>query len=63
MSKRAFGSPIGIGYRGYPISRGKNWGYGSRVPARDGCVLLDLGRMNRIVGFSEKLAYVTVGSS
>jgi 4-cresol dehydrogenase (hydroxylating) flavoprotein subunit len=44
----------------YPISSGKNWGYGSRVPASDGCVLLDLGRMNRIVDFSEELAYVTV---
>ena len=44
----------------YPISSGLNWGYGSRVPAADGCVLLDLGRMNRIVDFSEKLAYVTV---
>jgi 4-cresol dehydrogenase (hydroxylating) flavoprotein subunit len=44
----------------YPISSGKNWGYGSRVPASDGCVLLDLGRMNRIVDFSEELGYVTV---
>ena len=44
----------------YPISSGKNWGYGSSVPASDGCVLLDLGRMNRIVDFSEELAYVTV---
>jgi len=44
----------------YPISSGKNWGYGSRVPASDGCVLLDLGRMNRIVDFNEDLAYVTV---
>ncbi len=44
----------------YPISSGRNWGYGSRVPASDGCVLLDLGRMNRIVDFSEDLAYVTV---
>ena len=44
----------------YPISSGKNWGYGSRVPASDGCVLMDLGRMNRIVDFSEDLAYVTV---
>src|SRR5262245_64786703 len=30
----------------YPISTGRNWGYGSRVPAVDGSVLLDLGRMN-----------------
>ena len=44
----------------YPISSGKNWGYGSRVPAADGCLLLDLGRMNRIVDFNEELAYVTV---
>ena len=43
----------------YPISTGKNWGYGSRVPVRDG-VLLDLGRLNRIVDFNEDLAYVTV---
>lgn len=44
----------------YPISSGRNWGYGSRMPTADGCVLLDLGRMNRIVDFSEDLAYVTV---
>ena len=44
----------------YPISSGRNWGYGSRVPASDGCVLLDLGRMNRIVDFDESLGYVTV---
>jgi 4-cresol dehydrogenase (hydroxylating) len=44
----------------YPISSGRNWGYGSRIPPADGCVLLDLGRLNRIVDFSESLAYVTV---
>ena len=44
----------------YPISSGRNWGYGSRMPAADNCVLLDLGRMNRIVDFSKELAYVTV---
>jgi 4-cresol dehydrogenase (hydroxylating) len=44
----------------YPISSGKNWGYGSRVPAADNCALLDLGRMNRIADFNENLAYVTV---
>lgn len=44
----------------YPISTGKNWGYGSRVPASSGCVLLDLSRMNRILEFSEDLAYVTL---
>jgi len=44
----------------YPTSRGKNWGFGSRVPAADGCVVLDLGRMNRVVDFDETLAHVTV---
>jgi 4-cresol dehydrogenase (hydroxylating) flavoprotein subunit len=44
----------------YPISSGKNWGYGSRVPPRDRCVLLDLKRLDRIVDFSESLAYVTL---
>jgi 4-cresol dehydrogenase (hydroxylating) len=43
----------------YPISSGKNWGYGSRAPVQNG-VLLDLGRMNRIVDFDEDLAYVTI---
>jgi len=42
-----------------PVSSGKNWGYGSRVPAQDG-VLLDLGRLNRIVDFDEDLGYVTI---
>ena len=44
----------------YPVSSGLNWGYGSRVPASDGNVILDLRRMQRIVDFSESLAYVTV---
>ena len=44
----------------YVTSAGKNWGYGSRVPVCDESVLLDLGRMQRIVDFDEKLAYVTV---
>jgi 4-cresol dehydrogenase (hydroxylating) len=44
----------------YPVSSGKNWGYGSRVPVADSCALLDLGRMDRIVDFNEELAYVTV---
>ena len=44
----------------YPISSGRNWGYGSRVPASDGCALLDLGRMNQILDFDENLGYVTV---
>jgi 4-cresol dehydrogenase (hydroxylating) len=44
----------------YPVSQGKNWGYGSRVPTGDGSVVLDLGRLNRIVEWDERLAYVTL---
>jgi 4-cresol dehydrogenase (hydroxylating) len=44
----------------YPVSSGLNWGYGSRVPASDANVILDLRRMRTIVDFSESLAYVTV---
>jgi len=44
----------------YPISSGRNWGYGSRAPAASGCALLDLRRMNRILEIDEELAYVTV---
>lgn len=32
----------------YPVSTGKNWGLGSRTPVTDGCILLDLGDMNRV---------------
>ena len=49
-----FGTPL------YPISSGKNWGYGSRVPPVDGCAILDLSRLDRIVDFNEELGYVTV---
>lgn len=32
----------------YPISKGHNWGYGSRSPVTEGNTLVDLGGMNRI---------------
>jgi 4-cresol dehydrogenase (hydroxylating) len=44
----------------YPVSAGKNWGYGSRVPVSNGCVLIDLSRMNRILDFSEEMGWVTI---
>ena len=44
----------------YPISRGRNWGYGSSVPVQDGCVVMELSRMNQIVDYDEKLAYATL---
>lgn len=44
----------------YPVSTGRNWGYGDVMPPRDGAVLLDLGRMNRIVAVDERLAYAVI---
>ena len=43
----------------YTVSTGMNWGYGSSVPTADSCVM-ELRRMNRILDFSEELAYVVI---
>jgi 4-cresol dehydrogenase (hydroxylating) flavoprotein subunit len=32
----------------FPVSRGRNWGYGSHLPSRSGSVILDLGALNAI---------------
>lgn len=44
----------------HPVSGGKNWGYGSRVPPVGTAVLVDLSRLDRIRAFDEQLGYVTV---
>ena len=44
----------------FPVSGGRNYGYGSRVPAHTGSVLLDLGRMDQVLEWDEELAYLTV---
>lgn len=44
----------------HPISRGKNWGYGDAAPPRDGQVVLDLQRMNRILEVNAPLAYAVI---
>src|SRR4051794_35591207 len=44
----------------YPISRGRNWGYGSRVPSSDGAVILDLSALDRIVGYDARLGLLTI---
>ncbi|AUC62312.1 4-cresol dehydrogenase (hydroxylating) [Cyanobacterium sp. HL-69] len=44
----------------YPVSTGKNWGYGSKVPTGDGCALMELKKMNKIIDFNEELGYVTI---
>lgn len=44
----------------YPVSRGRNYGYGSRCPIAAQSVLMDLGRMNRIVAFDAVMGTLTV---
>lgn len=44
----------------YPISTGQNWGYGTALPARDGCVIIDLSRLNKVVHFDAEFGVVTV---
>jgi 4-cresol dehydrogenase (hydroxylating) len=44
----------------YPISCGKNWGYGSRLPSQSGCAIVDLGRMNRIREVNVDFHYAVV---
>ncbi len=44
----------------YTISTGHNWGYGSALPVRDNCVILDLSRMNRILDMDAELGLVTL---
>ena len=41
----------------WPISRGKNFGYGGSAPRMAGTVLVDLGRLNRIIEVNPDLAY------
>jgi 4-cresol dehydrogenase (hydroxylating) len=44
----------------YPISTGKNLGYGGAAPAQAGSVVLDLKRMNRVIEIDERNGYVVV---
>ncbi|MFZ4700305.1 MAG: FAD-binding oxidoreductase, partial [Candidatus Methylumidiphilus sp.] len=44
----------------YPVSTGRNWGYGTNCPVRDGNVVVDLSAMNRIVDFDEESGLLTV---
>lgn len=44
----------------WPVSTGKNWGYGERSAAYDGGITLILERMNRIVLVDEQLGYAVI---
>jgi 4-cresol dehydrogenase (hydroxylating) len=44
----------------YPISTGRNLGYGGSAPNASGTVVLDLKRMNRVLELNERNAYALV---
>ena len=44
----------------YPISTGKNWGYGDACAVSDQQLILDLSRMNRIIDIDQELAYAVI---
>jgi FAD/FMN-containing dehydrogenase len=44
----------------YPISTGRNWGYGTSLPAQDDCVIVDLSGLNRILHFDPEFGAVTL---
>ncbi|WP_426161579.1 FAD-binding oxidoreductase [Pseudoduganella sp. R-34] len=49
-----FGVPL------YPLSTGRNWGYGDANPSGEGQVIVDLGGMNRILEIDPDLAYAVI---
>ena len=44
----------------YPISRGKNWGYGDACAPTAGAAIVDMSRMNRIIEVNAELAYAVI---
>lgn len=44
----------------WPVSRGKNLGYGGASPAEKGNIILDLSRMNRVLEVDEKFAHCLI---
>ncbi|MES2317111.1 MAG: FAD-binding oxidoreductase [Pseudomonadota bacterium] len=44
----------------YPVSTGKNWGYGDACAVGHGQLVLELSRMNRIIAVDAELAYAVI---
>lgn len=44
----------------YPISKGKNWGYSDACAPTNGQVIMDLGRLNRIIEVNRQLGYAVI---
>ncbi len=48
------------GLKVFPISKGKNFGYGEAQGTDPGQLIVDLSRMNQIIAVNEQLAYATI---
>jgi 4-cresol dehydrogenase (hydroxylating) len=44
----------------YPISRGRNWGFGSKLPVKENSVILDLSNMNVVREINLDFGYAVV---
>ena len=44
----------------FPISRGKNWGYGCAQGTQKNQLILDLSKMNKILNVNQELCYMTL---
>src|SRR5262245_10594962 len=44
----------------YPISRGRNWGWGEACPVTEGQIILDLGDRDRILEINAELGYAVI---
>jgi len=44
----------------YPVSQGKNWGMGSQLPVKDGCAVVNLSKMNRVIEVNEQFGYAEI---
>jgi 4-cresol dehydrogenase (hydroxylating) flavoprotein subunit len=44
----------------FPVSRGKNWGYGDACAPRHGNLIIDMSGMNRILEVNSELAYAVI---
>jgi len=44
----------------WPVSQGRNWGYGSATACLDDAVVLHLGRLNQILEVNKELAYAVI---
>ncbi|MFL6711084.1 MAG: FAD-binding oxidoreductase [Massilia sp.] len=49
-----------LGLAIYPLSTGKNWGYGDACAVGEGQLIVDLSRMNRIIRVDPELAYAVI---